>query len=97
MNETIFIKNPIETDLSRENDGYEHLESDIRRSFNESIKANEPLFTTNVENLFDIYLNNLPEEGRQHYNCHACRDFINRYGGLVTIDSETGKTSPAMD
>lgn len=95
MNESIFIKNPIETDLSRENDHYDILEQNIRESFNKAIKSGEPLFTTNVENLFDIYLNNLPEEGRQHYNCHACRDFINRYGGLVTIDDE-GYIHPVM-
>lgn len=89
------IKNPIETTLSRENDGYDILEQNIRESFNKAIESGEPLFTTNVENLFDIYLNNLPEEGRQHYNCHACRDFINRYGGLVTI-KENGLIEPVM-
>lgn len=95
MSESIFIKNPIETTLSRDNDGYDILEQNIRESFNQAIASGEPLFTTNVENLFDIYLNNLPEEGRQHYNCHACRDFINRYGGLVTIDDE-GYMHPVM-
>lgn len=99
MNKIIFRNNvnkPIETDLSREGDGYDQLLLDIHHSFDESIKDNEPLFTTNVENLYDIFLANLPEEARQHYTCRACRDFVNRYGGLVTIDSETGETTPVM-
>jgi hypothetical protein len=108
MNETIFINgvnksenravraSPIETDLSREGDGYDQLLEDIRRSFDISIENDVPLFTTNAENLYDIFLANLPEEARQHYTCRACRDFVNRYGGLVTIDALTGKTTPIM-
>lgn len=96
MNETIFMnKNPIETNLSREGDGYDQLLLDIHHSFEEHTINNEPLFTTNVVNLYDIFLTHLPEEARQHYTCRACRDFVNRYGGLVTID-ENGKTSPVM-
>lgn len=100
MNEIIFMNdvnesenravrnknNPIETDLSREGDGYDQLLLEIRKSFSTAISINEPMFTTNAENLYDIFLDCLPEEARQHYNCRACRDFVNRYGGLVTID-----------
>lgn len=97
MNEIIFTnKNPIETNLSREGDGYDQLLLDIHHSFDEHTMKNEPLFTTDSEYLYDIFLANLPEEARQHYTCRACRDFVNRYGGLVTIDSETGETSPVM-
>lgn len=99
MNEIIFRSknNPIETDLSREGDGYDQLLLDICCSFEEyTMKNDEPLFTTNLENLYDIFLANLPEEARQHYTCRACRDFVNRYGGLVVIDSETGATTPVM-
>ena len=86
---------PIETDLSRPDDGYERLLDQIRLSFNKAVQNNEPLFTTNVENLYDIFLFNLPEEARQHYNCRECRNFVNRYGGLVTIDVD-GHTHPIM-
>lgn len=95
MNETIFINNPIQTDLSREGDGYEHLLESIRKSFNEAVALEEPLFITNTDDLYDIFLMGLPEEARQHYNCRACRDFVNRYGGLVTID-EFGVKHPIM-
>src|SRR5690242_596239 len=53
----------------------------------------EPIFTTDVTNLFETYLAAIPEEHRQHYTCHACRDFVRRFGGLVTIDA-AGKTIP---
>ena len=57
MNETIFMnKNPIETDLSREGDGYDQLLLEIRKSFDTAVSINEPMFTTNVENLYDIFL-----------------------------------------
>ena len=107
MNESIFMnnvnksenraaRNHIETDLSREGDGYDQLLLDIHHSFDEHTMKNEPLFTTDSEYLYDIFLAHLPEEARQHYTCRACRDFVNRYGGLVTIDSETGETNPVM-
>lgn len=53
------------------------------------------LFTTDVENLFDIYLNALPPEIRQHNNCNACRKFFNTYGGLVRIEAD-GSLMPIM-
>ena len=85
----------IKTEFSRDSDGYEHLLTSIRDSFDDTIATNEPLFTTAIDNLYDIFLNNLPEEARQHYNCRACRQFVNRYGGLVTIDDE-GYIHPVM-
>lgn len=62
-----------------------------------SITVDGPLFLTDAdhETLWAAYLNNLPEGSRQHYNCHACRHFIQRLGGLVTID-EAGQQRPAF-
>jgi len=55
-----------------------------------------PLFTTDAEGLFQAYLEGFAEGGeRQHHTCSACRHFIERYAGLVTID-EKGLTSPAV-
>jgi hypothetical protein len=54
-----------------------------------------PLFTTNAEGLFEAYLSAMPESDRQYHTCHACRNFIERFGGLVTID-EKGMTAPAV-
>lgn len=38
------------------------------------------------ENLYDdVFLANLPEHLRAEYNCKTCRQFVNRYGRLVTL------------
>lgn len=86
-----------EMDARRENDGYEDLLVGIRKKFYEStVDEKTPLFTTNAGNLYDLLLDCIPEEARQHYNCNACRHFVNRYGGLVKIDEKTGKQTPVM-
>jgi hypothetical protein len=55
----------------------------------------EPLFTTAFDNLFELYLNAIPESERQYHNCHCCRRFVNEFGGLVTIDDH-GDTHSAF-
>lgn len=56
-----------------------------------------PLFTTDVDPdaLWNAYLDNLPADKRQHYNCHCCRKFIQKYGGLVFIGNN-GVTEPVF-
>lgn len=55
-----------------------------------------PLFTTDAAGLFNAYLASFGDgPARQYHNCHACRLFIERFGGLVTIDS-SGRTAPAV-
>lgn len=57
--------------------------------------AGRQLFRTATgSTLFDTYLAGIPEDRRQHYNCHCCRKFIQDYGGLVTI--EGGSTSSVL-
>jgi len=80
----------------RSGDRYDFLLEDIRKSFNESVAdEKEPLFVTNVTDLYDVFLNNLPEYARQHYNCRTCRNFVNKYGTIVHIDDE-GDIEPVM-
>lgn len=50
------------------------------------IRISGKLYRTNASGLWEAYLSGFPETARQHHNCNACRSFINRYGGLVTID-----------
>jgi len=38
------------------------------------------------EALWNSWLLNIPPEKRQHYNCHCCRRFIQKYGGLVLVN-----------
>lgn len=48
-----------------------------------------PLFRTEPpagSDLFSLYLSALPESHQAYCRCNACRNFINRFGGLVYID-----------
>jgi hypothetical protein len=54
-----------------------------------------PLFTTNLEGLYEDFRESLPAGRRQHYNCRACRKFFDKFGGLVTIDQD-GETRPLV-
>lgn len=59
----------------------------VQAKFDE-ISKDSKLFLVNVRKgvLWDHYLNNIPAEIRQEYNCNCCRSFINKYGGLVSVD-----------
>lgn len=76
-----------------------HSEQQNTNSYNECVSIlslpSEPLFRTDAD-LWEIYLQafNSPSE-RQHYNCHTCRNFISRYGDLVTINAN-GETKSAL-
>jgi hypothetical protein len=75
---------------------YSALLESVRATFFKIATADSRvLFRTDAAGLFDIYLNCLPKNQRQHHNCHACKKFIETYGGLVTIGPD-GITIPVM-
>ncbi|MGL4774014.1 MAG: hypothetical protein ACRC2K_10645 [Clostridium sp.] len=76
-------------------DQYPYFSQSIKEKFNNITQNKTPLFTTNTEELFNAYLNNLPEEIRQEYNCKTCKHFIETYGSLVTI-TENGEIESAV-
>ena len=79
---------------NNENDRYPEVQHNLKSYFDEAISSKK-LFKTNVQGLFDLFVDNLPVEARQHYTCSACRHFIERFGGLVTID-ENGIMASAI-
>ena len=80
-----------------ENNGYEELVNNIKKTFASKLKDNvkTPLFRTSVSNLFDTFLKYLPDACRQEYTCRACQHFVDRFGGLVFI-KEDGTTESAI-
>lgn len=52
-----------------------------------------PVFVTNCEDLWPIYLENIDPAVRQTYNCHCCRSFIRRFGNLAVLDHDLDVTS----
>lgn len=87
----------IDIGFDRSDDGYKSLLQCIERSFAEAVKqdGSEPLFRTDAQDLFELFLDCLPAEARQEYNCNTCRSFVNHYGGLVHIDNH-GNNHPVM-
>lgn len=81
--------------IDRTNDHYEELLDHVQGRFREAVDKSTPLFTTNADGLFDAFLAFLPPEARQHYTCHACRHFFERFGGLVEI-TDDGQTRSAL-
>ncbi len=65
------------------------------KHFQEVTYNGAPLFTTDAKFLFEQYLACLPPSVRQHYNCRCCKQFIERYGGLVTVNA-AGATVSVM-
>lgn len=74
-------------------DNYPHFSEAIKERF--SSFGDKPLFTTNAEGLFEEFLNNMPQEARQHYTCRCCKNFVERFGGLVSI-TERGEIVSAL-
>ncbi|MES9681864.1 hypothetical protein ABWK22_02865 [Gottfriedia acidiceleris] len=83
------------SDRDSYNDGYPQFETSLQTFFDKAVSGDKPLFTTNVTGLFDVFINNLPEHARQHYTCRCCEQFIERFGGLVTIN-ENGTINTAI-
>lgn len=54
-----------------------------------------PVFTTDADALYVAYLSGFDGPQVQYHTCNACRQFIERFGGLVVID-ENGATTPAI-
>lgn len=46
------------------------------------------LFNTNASGLFTKYLAGIAPSERQEYNCHCCKAFIEKYGGLVYVEDD---------
>jgi hypothetical protein len=79
------------------NDNFDAVRESMQIGFDQAL-TNGPLFKTDAEDLFDLYLDSLPVHDaaeRQYYNCGTCKDFVRTYGGLVTVDNN-GDLVPVM-
>lgn len=67
---------------------YKELRELVNKNFLAAVNSGASLLTTDAGDLFSVYLEAIPEEYRQEYNCHACKDFFNRYGSVVTVSPD---------
>ncbi len=75
-------------------DDIQLLES-ARRHFAAAVGEGAPLFTTDISDLWKLFVESIPEAQRKEYACDACRTFVSRYGALATID-ENGNLASAI-
>lgn len=81
--------------VTNRNDGYTEFRQTQELYYKAVMNNATHLFQTNAEGLWEAFINNLPAESRQHYNCRNCKAFVERYGGLVAVGSH-GQTIPVM-
>jgi hypothetical protein len=93
MNDTIVTK--YEAPASESHD-YDQLLAGLRARAAIAFNAGQHLFLPEgLENvdLYETYLSPLEGAQRQYYHCNACRRFIQRFGGLFTVDADGKPTS----
>lgn len=95
ISNTIQTKKPVlRKSLVHDDNDYELFLNQIRN--NSITKRTEFLFTTESPvDLFDVFIENLPLKVRQHYTCNACKHFVNKFGGVVSINND-GYIIPVM-
>ncbi|MEP7011311.1 MAG: hypothetical protein ABJC13_13395 [Acidobacteriota bacterium] len=80
---------------SRPTDDDVQLLESARRRFAAAVGEGAPLFTTDISDLWSLFVESIPEAQRKEYACYACRTFVSRYGALATID-ENGNLASAL-
>lgn len=64
-----------------------------------TLGGKEPLFSVKLQEEVDpwaLFIQSVPSEYRQHYNCSCCKTFIRRYGTLTMIGADTGELHPVF-
>ena len=61
-----------------------------------AVPVSTPLFCVDTSSLFQRFVDSLPLSLRQHYTCRCCRQFIERFGGLVTVGKDNGVVASAV-
>jgi len=78
----------IEMEMNDHDAQYPHVLHAMREAFAARVgDSSTKLYTIDADNLWSVYLDALPAD-RQYHTCHACRQFIERFGGLVTINAD---------
>lgn len=87
----------VDVDVYHDNVSFDSFVRNMNERFNSNLAAFGPaLFETDID-LFSVYLAAFPDDARQYHNCHCCKDFLNRYGRLVFIDSLGNQVSAFWD
>ena len=74
------------TPVERMHDGYDFCRELVAKSL-DNYKGNWLIFNVGGHGIFEAYLENMPEDARQHYTCHACHRFMSIAGGFIAINT----------
>lgn len=85
---------PVARSVTDHNKDYKALLKALSATFEHVTAGERNVFTTDASGLYAAYLDNVSSE-RQVHDCHACRRFIESFGGLVTV-TPGGETAPVM-
>ncbi len=68
----------------------EHHYDEFEVAVAATLSAPGPLFETDADPdaLWAAYIGSIPTEWRDHYECHACRNFVKNLGGLVRVEDD---------
>jgi len=75
-------------------DDFDGLVAEMRANFTREISTGTHLFTVKFNDLYEIFINHIPNNRMQYYRCNACKQFLNRFGGIVKIVN--GLTVPVL-
>lgn len=77
--------------------GYAALLDRVNARFRANCAAGDSvLFTTDAAGLWSLYLDSFADPAeRQHHTCHACKQFVERFGALAILDKDN-RVVPAV-
>lgn len=81
---------------SADDPSYAPFLASVATTFAERTAIAKVLFSVDTDSLWETYLAAFPAEERQVYVCSACKQFVQRFGGLVVIAEETGHRVSAV-
>jgi len=71
-------------ELLKRDDSYDKLVVAMQQQFSQY--SDRQIFSVSTSALYNVYINSIPVASRQYFTCNTCKDFIDRYGGLVVVD-----------
>lgn len=76
-------------------DSYDNLVYELQKNAEKIFENSDPkeMFYTDAKDIYNTFLENLPENERAEHMCHTCKDFINKFTNVIKLDKE-GNITP---
>ncbi|KPV53386.1 hypothetical protein SE17_09935 [Kouleothrix aurantiaca] len=78
--------------------GYQAWLAKLQARFASIMSSGQPIYTSGVgEQFYTVFFQALPDDLQPVHRCHACRDFFETYGSLITIAADGTWDTPIWD